>query len=80
MSLVKKAYKEVFDDTGALKGKGSVAMPFFSSEQIQKANELRGNNSGAVLMQRVNDKIDVAFGLPKSQPQGIDFNIIRTDL
>jgi hypothetical protein len=85
MSYVKQAYKEVFDETGALKGKGSVAMPFFNSEQIQKANELRANNNGAILMQRVKDKIDVAFGLPMalptiSQPQSINFNVIRAVL
>lgn len=77
MSLVRKAYSEVFDDQGYLKGRGSVAMPFFSPEDIMEVNEAGVYTS--VLLQRVGNRIDTAIGSTHSIRNEVNFRVFRSN-
>jgi hypothetical protein len=84
MSLVKTAYSSVFEKGSAQsKGSSAVAMPFFNSEMIEKANQLT-QSMNPILLQRVGSYIDVGFGRAANVPNTIrtnhEFTVIRSEI
>lgn len=84
MSLVKTAYLSVFEK-GSTQSKviSEVAMPFFNSERIEKANQLT-ESMNPILLQRVGGYIDVGFGraanLPNTNRTNYEFILIRSEI